>query len=148
VNWVQRGAFQDRIEMRYPFLARDLVEFTLQLPVGMKIRPQGRKWVLREAMKGIVPEESRTRSGKGGMDARILWTLQHERRLIAGLTKDPILAQLGYVDAAELRQTMELARQGEWHNTVQALSVLALESWLRVRNGAWPLELAASQTAA
>lgn len=147
-NWVQRGPFQDGLEVRYPFLSRELVEFTLQLPVSMKVRPQGRKWVLREAMRGILPEGVRTRAYKGGIDARILATLEHERRLIDALTADPCLAQLGCVDPGELRNTIELARRGDRQNTVHVLSVLALESWLRARNNSWPAEVAATQTAA
>lgn len=147
-NWVQRGPFQDDLEVRYPFLSRELVEFTLQLPVSMKVRPQGRKWVLRQAMRGILPEGVRTRTHKGGIDARILATLEQERRLIDALTADPCLAQLGCVDRDELRKTIELARRGDRQNTVHVLSVLALESWLRARNDAWPAEVAARQTAA
>lgn len=147
-NWVQRGPFQDRVEMRYPFLSRQLVEFALQLPPSMKVRPEGRKWVLREAMRGIVPEEVRTRMHKGGIDAGILATLERERPLIDALLTDPIVAQLGCLNMGEFKKTVELARQGEWRNTVHLFSVLALESWLRARNGAWPVELDAQQTAA
>lgn len=147
-NWVQRGPFQDRMEMRYPFLSRKLVEFALQLPVSMKVRPEGRKWVLREAMRGILPEDIRTRTHKGGIDAGILSTLESKRPLIDALLTDPLVAQLGCINMAEFRKTVELARQGEWRNTVHLLSVLALESWLRARNGAWPVELEARQTAA
>ncbi|MGQ0816174.1 MAG: asparagine synthetase B family protein [Gemmatimonadota bacterium] len=147
-SWVQRGLFEDRVEVRYPFLARDLVEFTLQLPVSMKIRPQGRKWVLREAMRGTLPEEVRTRVAKGGIDARILWTLQHERSLIDALLTDSQLERLGCIDPIELHKTIDSARHGVWKNTVHLLSVLALESWLRARSGDWPLEYAATQTAA
>lgn len=147
-NWVQRGVFQDRLEVRYPFLSRSLVEFTLKLPVQLKVRPEARKWVLREAMRDILPERVRTRAHKGGIDARILWTLHHEQPLIDGLLRDPVLAQLGYVEPNELRHVVDLARQGAWHNTVHVLSVLALESWLRARNNAWPTTLMAAQTAA
>lgn len=137
-NWIHRGAFQERMEVRYPFLCRKLVEFTLQLPVDLKLRPQGRKWVLREAMRGILPEEIRRRSGKGGMDARVLWTLQHERTLIEALLADSHLADLGFINTHALKATIESARHGVPRNTVHVLSVLALESWLRARSGSWP----------
>jgi asparagine synthase (glutamine-hydrolysing) len=146
-NWIHRGLYQERLEVRYPFLARDLVEFTLQLPVAMKIRPGARKWILREAMRGILPEAVRNRSQKGGMDARVLWTLEHERGLIDALLRDPLLAQVGCLNVAELRKTVEHARRGVHHNTVHVLSVLALESWLRARAREWP-QYTSAQTAA
>lgn len=147
-SWVQRGPFQDRIEMRYPFLSRKLVEFTLRLPVQMKVRPTARKWILREAMRGVLPEEVRLRSRKGGMDARVLWTLEHERPLIDALLAKPILGDFNFVNVDELRTTVDLARNGAWQNTVQVLSVLALESWLRARNDVWPVMQKARQSAA
>jgi asparagine synthase (glutamine-hydrolysing) len=146
-NWIQRGPFEDQLEMRYPFLHRPLVEFALRLPVSMKIRPGTHKWILREALRGILPEVVRTRTTKGGMDARIYWTLQHEAPLINKLITDPMLGQLGCVNVDELRRMVELARQGEFRHTVHLFSVLSLETWLRARFGMWSATTSA-QTAA
>jgi asparagine synthase (glutamine-hydrolysing) len=146
-NWIQRGPFEDHLEMRYPFLHRPLVEFALRLPISMKIRPGTHKWILREALRGILPERVRTRTTKGGMDARIYWSLQHEAALINKLITDPVLGQLGCVNVDEVRKMVELARQGEFRHTVHLFSVLSLESWLRARFGMWPTR-ATAQTAA
>ncbi len=53
------------IESRVPFLDHKLVEFTAKLPEAMKIRGKRAKWILREAMKGILPEEILTRRKMG-----------------------------------------------------------------------------------
>jgi asparagine synthase (glutamine-hydrolysing) len=48
------------IESRVPFLDHKLVEFTARMPREMKLRgpsTKGTKWILREAMKGILPTE-------------------------------------------------------------------------------------------
>lgn len=45
------------IESRVPFLDHKLVEYTAQLPRRMKIRGRETKWILRQAMKGILPAE-------------------------------------------------------------------------------------------
>jgi asparagine synthase (glutamine-hydrolysing) len=71
---IERWPFGEDVEVRYPVLHRPLVEAALRLPVRMRFRPQGRKWVLREAMRGILPEEVRTRVGKGTIDGRGLPT--------------------------------------------------------------------------
>jgi asparagine synthase (glutamine-hydrolysing) len=146
-NWVQRGPFEDQLELRYPFLYRPLVEFALSLPISMKIRPGTHKWILREAMRGILPEPVRTRTSKGGIDARIFWSLQHEAALIRQLIDDPLLGQLGCINVDELRKMVEIARQGEYHHTVHLFSVLSLESWLRARAGVWPVGLTAQSAA-
>lgn len=53
------------IESRVPFLDHELVGFTAKLPMEMKLRGKTTKWILREAMKGILPGEILTRSKMG-----------------------------------------------------------------------------------
>ncbi len=53
------------IESRVPFLDHKLVEFTAKLPPNMKLRGKTTKWILREAMKGILPGEILTRKKMG-----------------------------------------------------------------------------------
>lgn len=53
------------IESRVPFLDHKLVEFSARLPERFKIRGKQTKWILREAMKGILPEEILTRPKMG-----------------------------------------------------------------------------------
>jgi asparagine synthase (glutamine-hydrolysing) len=53
------------IESRVPFLDHKLVEYTAKMPTKMKLRGKDTKWILREAMKGILPEEILTRSKMG-----------------------------------------------------------------------------------
>jgi asparagine synthase (glutamine-hydrolysing) len=53
------------IESRVPFLDHKLVEYTARLPQRMKIRGRETKWILREAMKGILPAEILNRPKMG-----------------------------------------------------------------------------------
>ncbi|MCB1023745.1 MAG: asparagine synthase (glutamine-hydrolyzing), partial [Acidobacteria bacterium] len=53
------------IESRVPFLDHKLVEYTSRMPARMKIRGKTTKWILREAMKGILPDEILTRPKMG-----------------------------------------------------------------------------------
>ncbi|MFN0141441.1 MAG: asparagine synthase (glutamine-hydrolyzing) [Pyrinomonadaceae bacterium] len=53
------------IESRVPFLDHKLVEFTARAPREMKLRGGTTKWILREAMKGILPSEILTRPKMG-----------------------------------------------------------------------------------
>src|SRR5687768_12068346 len=53
------------IESRVPFLDHKLVEFTASLPETMKLRGGTTKFVLRESMKGILPEKILSRSKMG-----------------------------------------------------------------------------------
>lgn len=145
-RWMER--FGGSVEMRYPFLYRPLVELSLQLPPTQRVRPFERKWILRQAMRDLLPEHVRTRTSKGGIDGRILWALQHERQRLDGLLRDPVLAQLGFIDAGRLRQAVEDARRGVPVNNVQLFSTLSLETWLAVQRGAWKSRSEGTSTAA
>jgi asparagine synthase (glutamine-hydrolysing) len=53
------------VEAREPFLDHELVEFAIALPPRMKYRGGTGKYVLREAMKDVLPRESLERSKQG-----------------------------------------------------------------------------------
>ena len=135
--WLPRGEFERRLDLRHPFLYRPLVEYGLGLDVHMRARPSANKWILREAMKGVLPERVRTRSGKGGIDARILWALSRERGRISEILDAPALEESGFVDARRLRSVVETAREGRIPQVLMLLCVLGLETWLFVRAGRW-----------
>jgi asparagine synthase (glutamine-hydrolysing) len=48
-----------------PFLDHKLVEFTARLPEKFKIRGKTTKWILREAMRNVLPAEILTRKKMG-----------------------------------------------------------------------------------
>ena len=58
------GTLPDLLDVRYPLMYRPLVEFAMRLPPGLRGRPHAQRWVLRAAMKGILPDRVRTRVGK------------------------------------------------------------------------------------
>jgi asparagine synthase (glutamine-hydrolysing) len=131
----------DMLDVRHPFLDRRLVEFGLRLPPELTSQPYAGKWVLREAMRGILPEAVRTRVGKGTQLERHAWSLAAQRPLLEPLVHNPILADLGIVDGAKLRAAFDAAprqpqRKGDPHAALQ--QVLAIEAWLQIRAGRWP----------
>ncbi len=49
------------LEVRRPFRDRRLIEFGLRLPRSLVYRPGETKWILRRAMRGVLPEPIRQR---------------------------------------------------------------------------------------
>jgi asparagine synthase (glutamine-hydrolysing) len=138
---MDQGILGDVLDLRHPFLYRPLIEFALQLPPELCTRPHARKWVLREAMRDILPDVVRTRVGKGSLAERYAWSLATQRSLLAPLVRDSILAELGIVNEVELRTAFDAAAgepggRSEPHATLQG--VLVIEAWLRMRAGRWP----------
>lgn len=64
-----RNSMSQSIEARSPFLDHRLVSFCFSLPNHLKIRNGLGKWLLRESMKGILPDSVRLRKDKAGLIA-------------------------------------------------------------------------------
>jgi asparagine synthase (glutamine-hydrolysing) len=137
------GIVGEELDVRHPFLHRPLVEFALRLPPELCARPHARKWLLREAMDGILPEAVRRRVGKGGPEELYASSLTTHRTLLAPLLREPILAELGVIDPTKLRTAFDAAahqprRRDQFHAVIQ--STLMVEAWLQIRSGRWPAE--------
>ncbi|HJU89124.1 MAG TPA: asparagine synthase-related protein, partial [Gemmatimonadaceae bacterium] len=125
--------YHERFELRHPFLYRPLVELALGLPISLRARPGQQKWILRQAMRGILPERVCHRRAKGTVDGRMVWSLAREKALVDWLLHDPILADLGCIEPAPLRATALDAARGALGHIVPLIAALSLETWLRVR---------------
>jgi asparagine synthase (glutamine-hydrolysing) len=68
LKWIDLSSMYHSIEARNPFLDYRLVERTLATSSNMLIHNGNTKWILREAMKGILPEKIRTRQNKIGFE--------------------------------------------------------------------------------
>lgn len=63
------------IESRLPFMDHRVIELGVALPVTLKIRNGYGKWILREAVEGIVPDSIRWTRFKRGFDVSQGWIL-------------------------------------------------------------------------
>ncbi len=85
------------LEQRHPFHDRRLVEFALALPENQRQRGTERKFVLRQGLRGILPEPIRRRQSK----AEFSWFFaeQLERQAGAALFDRLEIAAQGWIDA-------------------------------------------------
>jgi len=56
-----RMAMAHAVEGRYPFLDHRVVEFASRLPTKLKMKVLDQKYLLKQAVKGLIPESIRTR---------------------------------------------------------------------------------------
>jgi asparagine synthase (glutamine-hydrolysing) len=139
------GVLGEEVDIRHPYLYRPLVEVALRLPAESCVRPHARKWILRQAMRGILPELVRTRVGKGNGAGFSAWALQHERSLVSRLSHDSLLAQLGVIAETRLQAAIATAAHDEGDVSAWVQGTLDVELWLRVRSGLWGSEMAVAQ---
>ncbi len=85
---VDRASMMVSMEVRAPFLDNDLVEFTRRLPHWSKYRRGARKLVLKQALRGLVPDDIIDRRKKGFGIPLVRWLREWREpapRLLPGL---------------------------------------------------------------
>jgi len=64
-----RYSMMNGVEIRMPFLDYRIIEFAFALPANAKVRNGFTKAIVRDAMKGVIPEEIRTLKRKIGFNS-------------------------------------------------------------------------------
>jgi asparagine synthetase B (glutamine-hydrolysing) len=118
-------------EYRYPLLYRPLVEFMFAIPLEQRLRPGEDRSLQRRALKGILPERVRTRTGKMGPQRLYHDGLRDSPAWIEALTDHPRVAERGYVDRTAWEQAIAQMTVGRTHGLLHFLGTATLELWLR-----------------
>ncbi|MFF1445318.1 lasso peptide isopeptide bond-forming cyclase [Streptomyces sp. NPDC058295] len=129
-----RMAARAGLPMASPFLDDRVIEACLAVRPSERVTPWTYKPVLGAAMRGIVPEACLRRSTKATASMDASNGLREHRADLLALWEDSRLAELGLVDAAELRR---LARRPASPGLSDAIlySTIAAEVWLRGISG-------------
>ena len=101
------------IEVRFPFWDLPLVEFCLSLPAEQKIRRGWTRFVLRQAMEGILPPEVQWRPGKTDHhDGFATGLLTFERERLAEMVARPPTIIAEWIEPAALRDRFARCASG------------------------------------
>ena len=120
------------VEPRYPFFDRRLMEYCLALPPEQKIRRGWTRYVLRNAMDGVLPREVQWRAGKGNLAPSFWQALrQYSRDDVEDVlfADDPCMAE--FVDVDRARAGYEAFVDGDRQGLETVWYPVLLEKWLR-----------------
>jgi asparagine synthase (glutamine-hydrolysing) len=119
------------IESRVPFLDHPLVEFAATLPPRMKLRGFTTKWILREAVKSVLPASILSRPKMGFPVPFGNWA----RTTHAGLLRDVLLdrrsRERGIIDTRAVAALIDAHVAGTTNGGEPLWSLLNLELWYR-----------------
>ena len=118
------------VESRVPFLDHKLVEFTARMPREMKLRGSTTKWVLREAMKGILPDEILNRPKMGFPVPVGNWFRNEFKHIIDDYVLSERSLSRGIFDAKFVRELVQRHSAGENHDE-RLWSLVNFEIWQR-----------------
>jgi asparagine synthase (glutamine-hydrolysing) len=126
------------MEVAFPLLDDDLLDFSLRLPTAYKLRGLRLRWFFKEALRGFLPDEI-IRKRKHGFGLPFgVWLAQHAGlRELAQDTLDGIVRR-GVVraDFASALFTTHLAEHPSYYGELVWI-LMVLEIWLRRHAGGW-----------
>ena len=118
------------IESRVPFLDHKLVEFTAKMPREMKLRGGTTKWILREAMRGILPAEILDRPKMGFPVPIGGWFRGRFKHIVDEYVLGSCAMERGIFDGDFVRKLVAEHNAGENHDE-RIWSLVNFEIWQR-----------------
>jgi asparagine synthase (glutamine-hydrolysing) len=131
LHYFDRASMAHSLEVRVPFLDHVLVEWAARLPHRSKVRGLTTKFALKQAARGIVPDEivDKRKIGffRGASDG---WLRAQLSGAISDylLGPDPRYAEL--LDRTAVERLVRQQRDGNSANVHLLLAILMLEVWL------------------
>src|SRR5438477_104828 len=137
MDWNNKAAAVDGMEMAYPFFDRDLISFMLGIPGEVRSWKGVPKAILREAMKGVLPETIRERRWKADATDLLNESMENQyQQLVDCIQSGGMALRMGYVNGDVMAE--ELLRLGSRiRGPANAVTwslgeLLGLELWLQV----------------
>jgi asparagine synthase (glutamine-hydrolysing) len=120
------------LECRVPLLDQGLVELSARMPSSMKIRGTELKHVLKQALRGVLPDEILYRK-KRGFGAPIGGWLKAELApLLTGVLSRSSIEKRGWFNWSEVEHTIKLHETQRADCTDHLLTLLNAELWARI----------------
>lgn len=121
------------VELRVPFLDHRLVEWSMRLPDGDKLRRNAeRKVLLRRAWSGRIPEEILRRPKTGYSPPVRGWMRETQREYARDILLSSRARERGIVSPRAVEQLFEENTRGRAEHGMQLWTLLVLETWMRV----------------
>ena len=137
MEWQNKIAAPYGIEPAFPFLDRDLLSFLMSIPGEVQTKDGVPKALLREAMRGILPDEIVRRRWKADFSHLVNQSLANDYEGTSSLLQDsPLAVSMGYIDWDVLREELgtlkSLIDGPTCEYTWGVMDLLGLELWLRL----------------
>ncbi len=119
------------LEARSPFLDHSLMEFAARIPSRLKLRGGETKWILKRALRGLLPDDVLRRPKRGfnlPLDAWLRGELREPaRELLLGARS----RARGYFDPGFVARLLEEHDTRRWNRHKEIWTLMMLELWHR-----------------
>jgi asparagine synthase (glutamine-hydrolysing) len=124
-----RMAMAASLEMRPPFLDRDVVELAFRLPSRLKIRNGQTKWIVKQVARRYLPNEIVDRRKVGFKVPLDVWFRSGLREFAADKLLDPRSFAQEVFDPAVIKQLIDNHLSARRDEELRIWTLLCLEVW-------------------
>jgi asparagine synthase (glutamine-hydrolysing) len=132
---VDRAAMLNSLEVRAPFLDRDLMEFAFRLPVSLKIKGFNLKDILKKALAPRLPRKIVHRPKRGFMIPTSRYLKENLRDWVEDLLGESHLTRQGLFRPAAVRRLWREHKAGIMDHRRELWTMLVLQLWLHYHPG-------------
>jgi hypothetical protein len=137
MEWNAKVGALHALDVAFPFLDRDLIGFLMAIPGDVHARAGVPRVLLREAMRGVLPDSIRARTWKSDFSRFVNTGIRDDAAaILQAMSADCLGVQCGYLAADRLAP--ELARLAAAADTADCVDswdladTYGLEMWLQV----------------
>lgn len=128
LNYTDKMSMAASCEVRVPYLANEIVDFAFSLPDNLKIKYGQTKYILRRAIKDLVPQEIVNR-GKTGFGVPLRAWFNDLMPLASQLLSKKQLVERGLFDPEVVFNLIRQHRAGKQDYAYPLWALLTLELW-------------------
>ena len=128
---VDRASMAVSLESRVPFLDHRVAEVAARIPMSMKLRGKGGKWIVKQLLGKHLPAELYERPKSGFSMPLGDWLRGDLRDWAEDLLEPSRMRQEGWFDAARVQQRWQDNLGGRRNASSSMWSILMFQAWLR-----------------
>jgi asparagine synthase (glutamine-hydrolysing) len=128
---VDRMSMATSLETRAPLLDVGVMELVLSMPSRFKIRHGQRKWILKRALRGLLPESILRRSKEGFSIPMKQWLKRELRPVMLDLLTPDSVRRRGLFEPAEVERLVTEHTAGVENHAHLLFCLMVFERWAR-----------------
>jgi asparagine synthase (glutamine-hydrolysing) len=131
LDTTDRTSMAANLEVRVPFLNKEMLDLTCRLPASLKIKGLKRKYILKKAAESVLPKDVVWRR-KAGFGAPIRsWLRGALRPMVDDLLSESRVKQRGLFDPVAVRNIVDANLSGREDYNLHVFFLLTLELWMQ-----------------